>query len=266
MQFAGAADQVPSFTATAESVVAPPSTSDLAIPTTTANNKSGDPDSGSSSSSDSDSDSDSEDESEVENKSLPPDLSESPVKKEAKAQDITRKLNNKHHTPFCVSEAEATPAAAVATREAVQASVEALGVSSEVLVDSAPEICAAVEYSPASKSSADATSTSVLDVQTPAKFVTEPTTSKNAPADEPIETTQPALNVASAKDEATSNEATAENATEICAPVDSAEELVDYVPVLTEAVDEKLQTESAVEPPQGTYYTTLPPNLSLRIR
>ncbi|XP_028992214.1 cell surface glycoprotein 1 [Betta splendens] len=248
-QSADVADQVASVTANAETVVgAPASTSDLPV---TANNKSADPDSTSSSSSDSDSDSDSDSEDEksedeTEKKSVPPDQSESAVEKEDKVRKITKKLS---YTPFSVSEAlpHAPPAATLATTEAVQAPVEAPSVSSEVRRLNTQD-------------SAQATSTAVLDAQTqtPAKAVTEPTTSENTPADVPIETTHTGLDVASAEHEATlvasaeheatSIEVTAENTTEICTPVDSAGELVDRAPVLTEAVEEKLQAEFQAEP------------------
>lgn len=284
-QSLGVAEPVTSSTATAEKIVVAAATTstpdDAAI---TASSEPGDPaadgsSSSSSSDSDSDSDSDSEDEKsevEAETKTSPPDLSESTVKKEAEVQEVTSKVkednhkNKKEDPPICASEAvpEATPAAVVATIEAVQATVEAPSVSSEELVDSAPEICTAIENSPkvpSIKGSSVAASTIVPDAQTqfPSKAVTERATSERVPTDVPIGTTHLVSAEASAEAKAATAEVAAETATEISAPVESAEELVDRAPVVAETAGEKLQAEAGVKPPEGTYYTPLSPKISV---
>lgn len=230
--------------------------------------------SSSSSSSDSDSDSDSEDEKpdvKAETKTSQHELSESTVKKEAEKQDVISKVTEEHkhekkvpaepeNTPVRAAEAvqEAALAAVVATIEATQTTVETPSVSSEESVDSVPEICSATEDDlevPSIKVSAEAPVKLTLDIREDAASQAVPDAQTKIV---PTETTQPTSAKAPAE-----AEGTAKTAAEVSDAVESTEALVDCAPVVAEAAGEKLKADTAVEPPEGTHYTTLPPNMFL---
>ncbi|XP_069580617.1 uncharacterized protein ndufv3 isoform X1 [Brachyistius frenatus] len=152
--------------------------------------------------------------------------------------------------------------------EVVQEAAAAPAVSPEELVDSAPEIRSGPEVTdphvPADAASEvieDAAPPSVPDARedTVAEVLAKAATPEQTLADSPVETTEPAGDKAAedALAEAAPEPAEAapeapaapsEAAAELCAPVDSTEELVDSAPVVAEAAGEELQMEAPAEP------------------
>ncbi|KAF3695210.1 NADH dehydrogenase [ubiquinone] flavoprotein 3, mitochondrial Complex I-9kD [Channa argus] len=234
---------------------------------------------GSSSSSSSDSDSESESDSDSEDEksqvttgtqNSTPKLSGSTLKKEADIYKVTLEVKedtNKvvppkpEYTRPSPAEAlqDATPENVVETTEAGQSTVGGPSISSEELVDSAPEIFAATRDAPgvtAFKVSGEAAvklaqevgeDVTLPDAQTEIEVMTEPVSPEKAPTDVPTETPQPASAEAPTKTAPEESEAAAEVAADVSSPGESAEELVDCAPVHISA-EGKLQEEAGINP------------------
>ncbi|XP_010788781.1 fibrous sheath CABYR-binding protein isoform X2 [Notothenia coriiceps] len=234
--------------------------------------------SSSSSSSDSDSDSDSEDKNleKAETKTSLPEVSYSSVQQRAEVQEVASDVKGgtnevKKEVP---PEPEATPACSAAAAEAAQApaTIEAPSVSSEELVDPAPEICTATGdtmTSPEVSAKVEPAPELIKNdqVQTSAEVVIEASTSEKAQTDVRVYATEPppaeypaeaaeALVKATEADpveaaaesvetEVAPTEVAAEAVAEVSALVKSTKDLVDPAPAIAQAAPAEAGVESS---------------------